>query len=48
MEPQDLAFLPVDVNNLQGMCQSAISAGEVDNQGSWLVGDAFLKRTYFA
>lgn len=48
MRAQDLTFVPVDVDNLQGDCQSAISVGEVDAGGSWLLGAAFLKNAYFA
>jgi hypothetical protein len=40
MDPSDLAFVPVDQNDLTGDCVSALSAGDIDNQGSWLLGDA--------
>jgi len=43
MKPADLTFVPVDINDLQGDCQSSISSGQIDNEGSWLIGDTFLK-----
>ena len=43
MKPSDLTFVPIDVNDLTGDCQSTISSGQIDNEGSWLIGDAWLK-----
>jgi hypothetical protein len=40
MNPSDLAFVPVSQDDLTGACVSAMSAGDIDNQGSWLLGDA--------
>ena len=36
MKPKDLAFVPLNVNNLAGTCRSSISSGTIDNQNSWL------------
>ena len=43
MKPSDLTFVPIDINDLTGDCQSTISSGQIDNEGSWLIGDAWLK-----
>lgn len=45
---RDMVFLPVDQNNLQGECVSAISAGTVGGDYKLLLGAAFLKNVYFA
>ncbi|KAK4705124.1 hypothetical protein P7C70_g1095, partial [Phenoliferia sp. Uapishka_3] len=44
----DLAFVPVDTNNLAGLCISGIAAGQIGGANEWLVGDVFLKNVYFA
>ncbi|KAK0548188.1 hypothetical protein OC846_004578 [Tilletia horrida] len=48
IDPRDMLFLPVDQNNLQGDCISAISSGQVGQQNEWLVGAVWLKNLYFA
>lgn len=45
---QDLAFLPLDQNDLTGDCQSSITAGEIDGDDTWLLGDSFLKSNYLS
>ncbi|KAG7451049.1 acid protease [Guyanagaster necrorhizus] len=47
IDPRDLAFAPLDINDPTGMCVSGISSGNV-GQGEWLVGDTFLKSAYFS
>jgi len=39
IDPRDLAFLPVNVNALDGDCQSGIAAGNIGAATQWLVGD---------
>jgi hypothetical protein len=39
INPVDLAFLPLDLNELKGDCTSGISAGQIGGAGQWLVGD---------
>lgn len=46
INPKDIAFLPVDQNDLTGDCQSGITAGEIGGPDEWLVGDVFLKNCY--
>lgn len=46
IDPADLTFLPVDPNDPQGDCLSAIISGDV--KGSTLLGATFLKNTYFS
>ncbi|KAN0064933.1 hypothetical protein ACQY0O_001990 [Thecaphora frezii] len=48
IDPRDLLFLPVDENDLEGDCVSAVSAGDVGEKNQWLVGATFLKNVYFA
>ncbi|KAK0522991.1 hypothetical protein OC835_006393 [Tilletia horrida] len=48
IDPRDMLFLPVDQNNLQGDCISAISSGQVGQENEWLVGAVWLKNLYFA
>ncbi|KAF8896228.1 acid protease [Infundibulicybe gibba] len=48
IDPRDLAFAPVDLNDPTGECVSGISAGNVGDATEWLVGDTFLKSTYFS
>ncbi|KAK7690624.1 hypothetical protein QCA50_005723 [Cerrena zonata] len=48
INPQDLLFAPVDVNDLQGDCISGISSGQIGGAQQWLVGDVFLKNAYFS
>jgi hypothetical protein len=48
IDPRDIAFLPVDQNDLAGDCISGISAGNVGGANQWLVGDVFLKNAYFS
>lgn len=48
IDPRDLAFAPVDLNNPTGDCISGISAGNVGDNTEWLVGDTFLKSVYFS
>lgn len=48
MDARDLLFSPVDSNNLQGTCVSAVSAGDASGNGGWLLGASFLKNVYFA
>ncbi|KAI0058780.1 acid protease [Artomyces pyxidatus] len=48
IDPRDLAFLPVDQNNLDGDCVSGISAGQIGGATEWLLGDVFLKSVYFS
>lgn len=46
IDPKDLAFFPLS-GNPTGDCLSGITASDRDD-GSWLVGDTFLKSTYFS
>lgn len=48
IEPQDIAFQPVDASDPTGNCISGISSGEVGAATEWLVGDVFLKNAYFS
>lgn len=48
IDPRDITFSPVDPTNLTGNCVSGISAGEIDGDTTWLVGDVFLKNAYFS
>ena len=48
IDPRDIAFLPVDQNDLTGDCVSGISAGQAGGPNQWLVGDVFLKNAYFS
>lgn len=48
IDTRDMLFLPVDSDNLDGDCTSAISAGNVGQKNEWLVGATFLKNAYFA
>lgn len=48
INPKDLAFLPIDIDKLDGECQSGITAGQIGGARQWLVGDVFLKGNYFA
>jgi hypothetical protein len=48
IESTDLAFLPVDPNDLEGDCLSGISPGNIDGAAVWLVGDVFLKNAYYS
>ncbi|CBQ72960.1 related to extracellular aspartic proteinase [Sporisorium reilianum SRZ2] len=48
IDTRDMLFLPVDSNDLEGDCVSAISAGNVGQKNEWLVGATFLKNVYFA
>ncbi|GBE88244.1 acid protease [Sparassis latifolia] len=48
INPVDLLFTPVDVNNLQGNCVSGISSGQIGTATEWLLGDVFLKNVYFS
>ncbi|RSH85382.1 hypothetical protein EHS25_004778 [Saitozyma podzolica] len=46
IDPRDLLFQPVS-NDLTGDCISAVSAGTVTDDQTWLLGDTFLKNVYF-
>ena len=48
IDTRDMLFHPVDSDNLDGDCASAISAGNVGQKNEWLVGATFLKNAYFA
>ncbi|KAM0756581.1 acid protease [Meredithblackwellia eburnea MCA 4105] len=48
INPADLAFVPVNQNQLNGLCISGIAAGQVGAANQWLVGDTFLKNVYYA
>ena len=48
IDPRDIAFLPVDQNDLTGDCVSGISGSQVVGDNQWLVGDVFLKNAYFS
>jgi len=48
IDSADLAFLPVDPNNPQGDCLSAITSGNIDGPTTVLAGDTFLKNSYFS
>ncbi|KAN0138833.1 Aspartic peptidase domain containing protein, partial [Lactarius tabidus] len=48
IESTDLAFLPVDPNDLQGDCQSGITPSSINGLSTWLVGDVFLKNAYLS
>ncbi|EJD49755.1 acid protease [Auricularia subglabra TFB-10046 SS5] len=49
INPQDLLFVPVDQNDLQGDCISGIIAGDIGGPPTqMLLGDVFLKNAYFS
>jgi len=48
INPLDLLFTPVDPNNLQGECISALAAGQIGGPLQWLAGDVFLKNAYYS
>ncbi|EPQ52745.1 acid protease [Gloeophyllum trabeum ATCC 11539] len=48
IDPRDLAFQPLDPNDLTGDCVSGISSGQIGAATEWLVGDVFLKNAYFS
>ncbi|CAL1717130.1 unnamed protein product [Somion occarium] len=48
INPQDLAFVPVDPDDPTGDCLSGIASGEIGDAKEWLVGDVFLKNAYFS
>ena len=48
IDSRDLAFAPLDPNNLTGDCASGIAEGQVGGPKEWLVGDTFLKNVYFS
>ncbi|KAI9513006.1 acid protease [Russula earlei] len=48
IDPRDIAFAPVDLNNLTGDCVSGITAGQIGGGNQWLAGDVFLKNVYFS
>lgn len=48
IDPTDLTFLPVDPNDPQGDCLSAITSGDVGGPTVSLLGDVFLKNAYFS
>ncbi|KAF8311983.1 acid protease [Clavulina sp. PMI_390] len=48
IDPRDIAFSPVNANDLTGDCISGISAGQIGGADEWLVGDVFLKNAYFS
>jgi hypothetical protein len=48
IEPQDLAFAPVNDNDPTGDCLSGIGAGDIGADTEWLVGDVFLKNAYYS
>ncbi|KAL8277192.1 hypothetical protein RQP46_010365 [Phenoliferia psychrophenolica] len=48
INPSDLAFVPVNTNDLAGLCISGIASGQIGGPNEWLVGDVFLKNVYFA
>ncbi|KDQ57236.1 hypothetical protein JAAARDRAFT_178857 [Jaapia argillacea MUCL 33604] len=48
IDPRDLAFAPVNNNDLTGTCVSGISSGQIGGATEWLVGDVFLKNAYFS
>ena len=37
IDPRDMAFLPVDPNNLKGDCVSGIMSGQIGGANQWLV-----------
>jgi len=48
IDPRDIAFQPLDVNNPNGDCVSGIASGNIGGATEWLVGDVFLKNAYFS
>lgn len=48
INPQDLLFVPVDVNDPTGDCLSGVIAGDIGGATQWLAGDVFLKNAYFS
>lgn len=48
LNSEDMIFLPVDDNDLNGDCISSISGGNVGSANEWLLGASFLKNVYFA
>jgi hypothetical protein len=47
IDPRDMIFAPVDLNNLTGDCVPGISVGNIGGATEWLVGDVFLKNAIF-
>jgi hypothetical protein len=45
---EDMIFLPVNENKLNGACISSLSGGQVGSANEWLLGASFLKNVYFA
>lgn len=48
LNSEDMIFLPVNDNDLDGDCISSISGGNVGSANEWLLGASFLKNVYFA
>jgi len=48
IDPRDLAFFPLDENDLTGECTSGISSGNIGGARQWLIGDVFLKSVYLS
>jgi len=49
IDPRDIAFIPIDGNDMQGDCWSGIGVGTVGPfhlPTTWLLGDVFLKNVY--
>ncbi|KAH8078278.1 hypothetical protein HD553DRAFT_319746, partial [Filobasidium floriforme] len=46
IDPRDITWLPVDVNQPMGRCLSSITGSAIDDKGTWLIGDPFLKNVY--
>jgi len=43
-----MLFAPEDPTNLNGLCISGITSGQIGGATQWLVGDVFLKNAYFS
>ncbi|KAJ8520161.1 hypothetical protein ONZ45_g2985 [Pleurotus djamor] len=48
IDPRDLVFAPLNINDPTGRCFSGITAGSIGEDTQWLVGDVFLKNAYFS
>ncbi|KAG9224715.1 hypothetical protein PTI98_010130 [Pleurotus ostreatus] len=48
IDPRDLVFAPLNLNDPTGDCFSGITSGSIGGANQWLVGDVFLKSAYFS
>ena len=48
VDSRDLAFAPLDPNNLTGDCASGIAESQVGGPKEWFVGDTVLRNMYLS